>query len=110
MDAIFGDTTTSTVTPARADGGSLMSVNSPMNLRAGVLTSNGNVLGSFNVIPASDIDPPMVLIKNGKPQYSNSNETGRGLRGWISRMIYRIKGEGGNISSGKYRQLDREDD
>jgi hypothetical protein len=116
MDAIFGDATTALPTPS---GRSLMSgVSSPvpsMDLRRGMHGTPGggpSAIGPSSAIPGLDIDPPDVLIKNGKPQYAGSvhgSDTGEGVGGWISRMVNRGKDDG-SIKSGKYKPVGQDDE
>ena len=123
MDALFGDATTAMPTPvARPEEGSLMGVNSPvpsMDLRRGIQgaapTWAGN-LGPANAIPGLDIDPPHVSIVNGKPQYTEDEESGEGVGGWISRMVNRTRESsvrsgrsGGGNGNGKYKPLDQDE-
>jgi hypothetical protein len=114
MDVLFGDATTAMPTPAtRAETGSLLGVNSPvpsMDLRRGLQGGGPNGLGASSAIPGLDIDPPHVIIKNGKPQYGDEDSTTEGVGGWISRMVTRSKGEGSSIKSGQYKPLDQDEE
>lgn len=114
MDALFGDATTALATPAaRAETGSLTGANSPepsMDYRRGMIGSNGSGITPYNTIPGLDIDPPSVSIKNGKPQYTEDEESSKGVGGWIARMVGRNKGEGDNVKNGDYRPVDQEDE
>jgi hypothetical protein len=114
MDALFGDATTALATPAaRAETGSLMGGNSPepsMDYRRGMIGSIGNGIPPSSAIPGLDIDPPTVSIKNGKPQYTEGEEGGQGVGGWIARIAGRNKGYSGSVKSGDYRPVDQEDE
>lgn len=121
MDLLFGDATTAMPTPVtRAETGSLMGVGSPvpsMDLRRGIhgtpaygTPAFGNGIGPSSAIPGLDIDPPHVSIKNGKPQYTEEEEDGEGVGGWISRMVNRSKGDEGSVKSGKYKPLDDQEE
>ena len=107
MDLIFEDATTTLATPAtQAERGSLMGLGSPvpsLDIRRG---------GPMNAIPGLDIDPPYVPVENGKPQVTQTEPSGNGFLGWISRMVGRGKrGDGGVKADGvQYRRLDGEDD
>lgn len=114
MDTLFGDATTALATPAaRGETGSLMGENSPelsMDFRRGIFGRNGSGITPSNAIPGLDIDPPLVSIKNGKPQYTEDEENGERVGGWISRMVNSKRGGSGSVNNGKYKPLDQEDD
>lgn len=114
MDALFGDATTALGTPAaRAEAGSLMGGNSPepsMDYRRGMIGSNDTTISPSNAIPGLDIDPPSVSIQNGKPQYTEDEENGEGVGGWIARMVRRNKGDNDKNKNGQYRPVDQGDD
>jgi hypothetical protein len=111
MDALFGDATTAMPTPATiAERESLVGIGSPvpsLDIRRGGP-------GPASAIPGLDIDPPIVSVHNGKPQYTKNDDGNgnEGFGGWISRMVSRSKGEegNGNGQSGTYRALDQGED
>lgn len=124
MNALFGDATTTMVTPAtQAERGSLMGVGSPnsIDIRRGGMTPQYGNFGTDAAIPGLDIDPPDIQMdENGKPIYgtergrSRSGSAMEGVGGWISRMVSRNReGSGrarGNSSAGSYRRVDGEED
>ncbi|KAH8820468.1 MFS sugar transporter-like protein [Xylogone sp. PMI_703] len=115
MDTLFGDATTTQTTPAiRSETGSLLGNNSPMpSMEARLGGPSG--IGPSSAIPGLDIDPPHVMIRNGRPQYSTGgtpveeDDEDKSTGGWISRMLNRNK-DSGSIKSGKYRALDQEEE
>lgn len=114
MDTLFGDATSARPTPiARSETGSLLGTNSPM--------PGPSNIGPSDAIPGLDLDPPHVVIKNGKPQYSQAGgvqeqeeeeevEENKGAGGWISRLLGRNGSDGGNGKNGKYRVLGQEEE
>src|SRR5438046_8363 len=105
MDEIFGDATTAMPTPTTiVERSGLMgptSVGSPIP----ALDIRGP--GPGHAIPGLDINPPAVDIQNGKPQFNKDDSRGEGVGGWISKMVNRAKNGG---QSGRYRQLDQEEE
>jgi len=113
MDTLFGDATTAMPTPSmRAETGSLMAAGSPVpsvDLRRGLVGSDGTGFPPSNAIPGLDIDPPEVSIMNGKPQYT-TEESNEGGGGWISRIVGRNRGDVGRAKNGQYKPLDQEEE
>ncbi|CCU76056.1 monosaccharide transporter [Blumeria hordei DH14] len=114
MGALFGDATNAVSTPAQiAETGSLLGASSPvpsMDLRRGQFGGGTPRLGPTISSPGIEYDPPHVNIQNGKPQYSEDNDSVlEGVGGWLSRMVGRGDGSIRSGKSGRYNQLDQEE-
>jgi hypothetical protein len=108
MHEIFGDATTAMPTPATiAERSGLMG---PTRIGSPIPSLDIRGTGVGNAIPGLDINPPVVDIQNGKPQFTKDDSRSEGVGGWISKMVSRAKGSGnGSGKSGRYKQLDQEE-
>ena len=112
MDQLFGDATTAMPTPAQhAEVESLMARSPVPSLD--IRTRPGH-FSADNAIPGLDINPPDGDAENGKAQRSAETEMdgqGKGVTGWISRMVNKNKSnKGANGEAGAYRRLDQDDE
>ena len=110
MNSIFGDATTVAPTPetlAEAESlfGSQRSPVPSLDLRR----SGAGNLSSDNAIPGLDIDPP----SDNAVKHTMEREQGEGLGGWITNIVARARGGGGEGSeagSARYKRVEQDDD
>jgi hypothetical protein len=110
MNSIFGDATTVAPTPetlAEAESlfGSQRSPVPSLDLRR----SGAGQLSADSAIPGLDIDPP----SDGQIKSTMEREQGEGLGGWITNIVSRARGGGGEGSeagSGRYKRVEQDDD
>ncbi|KAL9129262.1 MAG: hypothetical protein Q9217_002243 [Psora testacea] len=111
MDQLFGDATTAMPTPAQqAEVDSLMGVRSPvpsLDIRRDA-RGPGNFVAD-NAIPGLDINPPNIQNSDAKVPDKPTAKS-EGIRGWISRMAQRTKGEEKKDRGGGYGRLTNQDD
>src|ERR1700761_7664225 len=115
MNSIFGDATTVMPTPETlAEAESLFSGHARSPVPSLDLRRQTGSLSADSAIPGLDINPPAVPVKNGQPVLSRdgSSQGREGLGGWISSMVQRARGGGGDgdSSNGQYKRVDQDEE
>lgn len=103
MDSLFGDATTAMGTPSihAAETGSLMGPGSPMG--------SGRGIGPSSAIPGLALDPPDIDDDNKSFQTSSGED--RSVRGWLSRVVGRGRGDSPSSSSqGRYAPIGQDEE
>lgn len=115
MNALFGDATTATGTPATT-GTPALGAETDALIRPGSpvppldIRGRPSPLGTANAIPGLDIDPPAVDVVDGRPRIRAREDGGGGIGGWISKMIRRGRSPGEPSSGGRYAPLGQGDE
>ncbi|KAF2432270.1 MFS monosaccharide transporter-like protein [Tothia fuscella] len=123
MNSIFGDATTVMPTPETlAAAESLFGDDARSPVPSLDLRRQTGSITADNAIPGLDIDPPIVMVKDGRPMLSRhgSSRSGRGsggaagegMGGWISNMVQRATGgseRGGGGGEGQYKRVDQDE-
>lgn len=114
MDQIFGDATRAMPTPVTSSerqpltGGQISGLNSSHGVIGSPISALDIRRGvNDDSIPELDINPPEVLVENGRPILSRrASRNSEGVGGWITKMVKRNKPD----EEGDYKKLGQKDE